>query len=116
MASGRLNAIAQVSYRSKTFQFELPAEGIDQPGYALFDASLVWASDDDRWTVGLHGKNLANKKYITSGYVFLSQDPDTGAYRRNAAGRLIPTLGAEGVLTAFYGSPRQVYLTVGLNF
>jgi len=25
-------------------------------------------------------------------------------------------LGNEGVLTAFYGNPRQVYLSVGLNF
>ena len=30
--------------------------------------------------------------------------------------RFASTLGAEGVLTAYYGNPRQVYLTVGLNF
>ena len=113
---GDLNFIANVSYRSKTFQFELPAEGLDQPGYALFDASLLWRSDDDRWSIGLHGKNLTNKRYITSGYVFLSQDPDTGAFRRNASGNLIPTLGREGILTAYYGNPRQVFVSVGLNF
>ena len=27
-----------------------------------------------------------------------------------------PTLGKEGVLTAFYGNPRQFYFTVGLKF
>jgi len=116
LAGGRLSISGQVSYRSKTFQFELPAEGIDQPSYALFDANLVYTSADERWSLGLHGKNLTDKEYITSGYVFLSQDPDTGVYRRNPAGQVIPTLGREGILTAYYGSPRQVFLTLGLNF
>ena len=31
-------------------------------------------------------------------------------------GNFIPTLGNEGVLTAYYGNPRQVYLSVGFNF
>jgi iron complex outermembrane receptor protein len=66
--------------------------------------------------IGLHGRNLTDKEYITSGYNFLAQNPDTGEFLRNAAGNLIPTLGREGVLTAFYGNPRQVYLTVGMNF
>jgi len=111
VASGTLNIIGQVSYRSKTFQFELPAEGLDQPGYALFDASLVWRSDNDRC------KNLLDERYVTSGYVFLSQNPDTGVYNRNpVTGSVIPTLGREGVLTAFYGNPRQVFVSVGVNF
>ena len=44
---------------------------LDQPGFALWDANLVWRSDDDRWSVGLHGRNLTNKRYITAGYNFL---------------------------------------------
>jgi iron complex outermembrane recepter protein len=116
VAAGLMTASTTLAYRSKTYQFELPAEGLDQPGYALLDASLLWRSNDDRWSVGLHGRNLTNKRYITSGYVFLQQNPDTGAYLRDAQGRLRPSLGADGVLTAYYGNPRQVYLTVGYRF
>jgi iron complex outermembrane receptor protein len=28
----------------------------------------------------------------------------------------VPTLGTEGVLTAFYGNPRQVFLSFGARF
>jgi iron complex outermembrane receptor protein len=90
---------------------------LDQGAFTLWDANVVWRSDNDRWEVGIHGRNLTNKRYIVSGYNFLSQNPDTGNFNRNAAtGNYIPTLGNEGVLTAYYGNPRQVFLTVGLNF
>jgi iron complex outermembrane receptor protein len=114
---GTLDFITTLSYRSRTQQFELRIPGLDQGAYALWDASLVWRSDDDRWSIGLHGRNLTDKRYITSGYNFLRQNPDTGAFiLANGQPGLSPTLGAEGVLNAFYGNPRQVYLSVGLNF
>ena len=43
---------------------------LDQPGFALWDANLVWRSSGDRWTIGLHGKNLTNKNYIVVGLQF----------------------------------------------
>ncbi|HYI64585.1 MAG TPA: TonB-dependent receptor [Allosphingosinicella sp.] len=114
---GMLNFITTLSYRSASQQFEIPTPMLDQPGFVLWDANLVWRSDDDRWTIGLHGRNLTDERYITAGYNFLGQNPDTGAFLRNAVtGAFIPTLGNEGVLTAYYGNPRQVYLSVGLNF
>ena len=121
---GDLNFITTLSYRSASQQFELRTPGLDQGAYALLDASLVWRSDDDRWTIGLHGKNLTDKRYITSGYNFLYQDPDTGNFVGNGIGAgppagvpgFDPTLGAEGVLTAYYGNPRQVFLSLGVNF
>jgi iron complex outermembrane receptor protein len=117
MASGRLNVGTTLSYRSRTQQFELRIPGLDQGGYALWDANLVWRSDNDRWTIGLHGRNLTDERYITSGYNFLRQNPDTGDFiLANGQPGLSSTLGAQGVLTAFYGNPRQVYLSVGLNF
>ena len=82
---------------------------------ALLDASLTWSSDDDRVSIGLHGKNLFDKRYITSGYQFLSVAPN-GTPLRTAGGALIPSLGREGVVTAFYGNPRQVFLTAGYKF
>jgi len=34
----------------------------------------------------------------------------------NGAGNPTPTLGREGIATAFYGNPRQVFLSLGFNF
>jgi iron complex outermembrane receptor protein len=119
VAGGRLNFNTTVAYRSKTQQFELRIPGLDQKGFALWDANLVWRSAGGRYEVGVHGKNLTNKKYITSGYNFFRQNPWTGEFiLNNAAGTpgLNSTLGLEGVLTAFYGAPRQVWLSLGVNF
>ena len=117
VGSGELSLISTLSYRSSSQQFELRTPLLDQEGFALWDASIVWRSDDDRWTVGLHGKNLTDRRYITAGYNFLAQNPDTGDFLPGlTGGPYRPTLGAEGVLTAYYGNPRQVYLTVGMNF
>ena len=116
VGSGDLAASTTLSYRSRTQQFELRTPGLDQKGYALFDANLVWTSEGGRYSLGVHGKNLFDKQYIVSGYNFLSQNPDTGEFNRNAAGRLVPTLGTEGVLTAYYGNPRQVFVTAGVKF
>jgi iron complex outermembrane receptor protein len=117
LASGRLNFNTNLSYRSKSQQFEVAAPGIDEDGFALWDASIVWRSAGDRWSIGLHGKNLTNTKYITSGYVFMLQNPYTGEYI-NGTGQpaFTPTLGKEGILSAFYGNPRQVYLSLGFGF
>jgi iron complex outermembrane receptor protein len=117
MASGMLTLGTTLAYRSGSQQFELAIPGLDQPGFALWDANIVWRSDNDRWTIGLHGRNLTDKQYVVSGYNFLRQNPDTGAFiLANGTPGLNPTLGREGVLTAYYGNPRQIFLTVGLNF
>jgi len=112
---GSVMASTTWSYRSKTNQFETPSAFLDQKGYSLVDASLVWTSSDDRYTLGLHGKNLLDKRYITSGYQFLSAQTN-GTINRTAGGNVIPTLGREGIATAFYGNPRQLFVTAGLKF
>ena len=114
-----MNANTTLSYRSKSQQFELHVPGLDQKGFALLDANLVWRSQGNRFEIGLHGKNLLDKRYIVSGYNFLRQNPWTGEFiLNNPAGTpgLNSTLGREGVLTAFYGAPRQVWLSLGVNF
>ena len=115
LGGGTIRPSATLSYRSKTNQFEVPSPFLDQRGYSLLDANLVWSDASDRYSIGLHGKNLANKKYITSGYQFLAVNSD-GSPRRTAGGALISTLGREGVVTAFYGNPRQVFVTLGAKF
>jgi iron complex outermembrane receptor protein len=127
---GDLSASTTVSYRSKTFQFETPSPFLDQPGYALWDASLVWTSEDGRYTLGVHAKNITNKRYITSGYQFLNVNPVTGAPVLSVAPFLpggvpnptfaqpgvAPSLGKEGVVTTFYGNPRQIFASFGVKF
>lgn len=88
---------------------------LDQKGFALWDANLVWRSSGNRYELGLHGKNLTNKKYIVTGYNFLAQDPYTGAFLLSG-GQPIPTLGKTGVLTGYYGNPRQIFLSAAVNF
>jgi iron complex outermembrane receptor protein len=116
VGGGRLNANTTLSYRSKSQQFELPSPGLDQKGFALLDANLVWRSPGNRFTLGLHGKNLTDKRYVTAGYNFLAQNPQTGEFIRNAAGNPVPTLGREGVLTGYYGNPRQIFASLGYKF
>src|SRR5438270_1401512 len=62
------------------------------------------------------GENLTNRKYIIGGYNFLAQNPYTGNYILNGAGNPVPTLGKTGVLTAYYGNARQVFLSAAMNF
>ena len=117
VGAGSLNASTTLAYRSDSQQFEIRTPVLDQPRYLLWDANLVYTSANDRWTVGIHGRNLTNKRYIVSGYNFLRQNPDTGNFiLANGQPGINPTLGREGILTAYYGNPRQVFATVGFKF
>jgi iron complex outermembrane receptor protein len=116
LGAGDLDLTQSIAYRSKTYQFEVPNPFIDQDGYALLDASVVYRAPGNRWTLGVYGKNLTDKQYKTSGYNFMSADAVTGVLARRANGTLIPALGKEGVLTAFYGNPRQVFVTGTVKF
>ena len=114
VAGGRLNFNTTVSYRSKTNQFEIPNPFLDQKGYALLDANLVWQGE--HFSFGIHGKNLLDKEYKTSGYTFLLANPVTGELLRSPTGQFISGTGREGTLTAFYGNPRQVFASFGIRF
>ena len=117
LGGGALNASTTLSYRGDSQQFELRTPGLDQPRYTLLDASLVYTAENDRWSIGIHGRNLTNKRYIVAGYNFLRQNPDTGNFiLANGTPGISSTLGNEGVLTAYYGNPRQVFATVGVKF
>ena len=68
---------------------------LSQSGYTLLDAGLVWTSLDRKLQVGLHGRNLSDKRYKVAGYAF-------GAFFNS--------------VTGFYGDPRTVKLTASLKF
>ncbi|HEY4545377.1 MAG TPA: TonB-dependent receptor [Pedomonas sp.] len=85
------------AYRSAYHMFEFANPALDQKKFALVDLSLVWTSASDRWQVGVHGKNLTNKKYRIGGY--------------NFPGALF-----DDSIIAFYGPPRTVTGTVEFRF
>ena len=103
----RLDLSTTVSYRSKTQQFSTAIPWLDQPAYALWNANVTYSFDEDRYSIGVHAKNILNKHYITSGYNYVSE---------SANGTYTSTLGLHGVATAFYGDPRQVLLTATAKF
>ena len=52
-----------------------------------------------------------------SGYNFLRQDPFTGRFiLANGQPGISSTLGLTGILTGYYGNPRQVWLSAAVNF
>ncbi|MXO75248.1 TonB-dependent receptor [Altererythrobacter aerius] len=116
VGDGDVSFSTTLSYRSKTYQFEIPNPYIDQEGYALLDANLVYNAPDKRWSIGIHGRNLTDKEYKTSGYTFIGANAVTGQIPLAANGYPAPTLGREGTLTAFYGSPRQIFVTGSVKF
>ena len=99
MAGGIVDFLGSASLRSDASQFEIPGP-LDQDGYVLVDASIVYTADSERFSIGLHGKNLFDKRYIVSGYDFV-----TGT-----------VLGLEGNLTGFYGDPQRIFVTAEVNF
>ncbi|MBN8830419.1 MAG: TonB-dependent receptor, partial [Sphingomonadales bacterium] len=74
VGAGDLDLSTTVSWRGKTYQFEIPNPYIDQKNYALWDASIVYTAPERRWTLGVYGKNLTDKRYKTSGYTFAAAD------------------------------------------
>ncbi|MHA7821078.1 MAG: TonB-dependent receptor [Erythrobacter sp.] len=109
VAEGMLDLFGSVSMRSDASQFEAPNPFLDQDGFELVDASLVYTADSGLFSIGLHGKNLFDKEYIVAGYNFVSGGFPPGT-------PFVPTLGLEGTLTGFYGDPRRVYVTAEVNF
>ncbi|WP_370632316.1 TonB-dependent receptor [Erythrobacter sp. SCSIO 43205] len=108
-ASGMVDFFGVLSLRSDASQFETPNPFLDQDGFVLADASIVYSDDDDRFSIGAHVKNIFDKEYIVAGYNFVAGGTPPGT-------PFVPTLGLEGTLTGFYGDPRRFYITGEFNF
>ncbi len=94
-AAGDLALNGVISYRDFTYQFEIPDPLVDQPSYTLFDASVEWNSDSNRFTLGLYGRNLGDEEYIVANYNF-------------------PTI--DSSVIGFYGAPRTWTLSGTYRF
>lgn len=108
VASGMLDLISGVSFRSDASQFETENPFLDQDGFALVDASLVYTDDSDLFSIGVHGKNLFDKRYKVAGYNFVAGGQNGAPF--------VSTLGLEGTLTSFFGDPRRVFVTGEIKF
>ena len=93
---GKISFIPSAAYRSSFSMFEIPSR-LDQGAYWLYDASLVWTSESERYRVGLHGKNLGDETYRIGGYNF------PGGLFANS-------------ITAYYGPPQTVTLSLEAKF
>ena len=97
LAGGDLAITPSVSYRDSYSLFEFPNPILDQDGYALVDLSAVWTSPDDRYTIGVFGKNLTDEEYRVGGYTF------PGALFNNS-------------LIGYYGPPRTFTASLAVKF
>ncbi|MGQ9425013.1 TonB-dependent receptor [Gilvimarinus sp. F26214L] len=95
-------------YRDGMHIFEVPS-ALDEGSYTLLNADLVFTSPGGNWLLGLHGKNLGNEEYRIAGYNFPASFDSDGTVTE-------PGLGGEDTVTAFYGDPRTVMLSVGYQF
>ncbi|MBD0428149.1 TonB-dependent receptor [Aquisalinus flavus] len=65
---------------------------LDPEAYTLFDLSATWTSADDRWRLGIYGRNLTDERYRVAAYNFVTPSQ----------------LGADSAYSTFYGAPRTV--------
>ncbi|MGK6318935.1 TonB-dependent receptor [Sphingomonas sp. DT-204] len=111
---GLVTANSTVSYRSLTHQFEYASPFLDQPGYTLWDAGVTYAWGN--YSIGIYGRNLTDEHYKIGGYQYINARADTGEIILSPTGGYTPTLGREGVATAFYGNPRQIFGSFTIKF
>lgn len=90
---GTLSSRVGVTHRTKVYPTTDLSEDIAQPTYNLVSAGILWERDA-HWSFALQGANLTDKAYRTDGY----------------------NLPALGVLTGFYGAPRQITATATYRF
>jgi iron complex outermembrane recepter protein len=66
IAAAKINLHLDANYNSKQF-LALPNEdAISQGGYSLLNGRLSLQSGDDKWDVGVWGRNITNKFYLTN--------------------------------------------------
>lgn len=97
LGAGQLAFTPSIAYRGDSQMFEFANPILDQPSYTLYNASLTWTSDNDRFRLGLHGQNLGDEEYRVGGYNF------PGATFGNS-------------IIGFYGPPQTITGTVELRF
>jgi iron complex outermembrane receptor protein len=65
VGGGGLNFFVQHSYTDEKFSYfdNLPLELVDSVN--LFNASIRWKPQSERWSLGIYGRNLSDEEYFT---------------------------------------------------
>ena len=93
--NGSLTLGGDVSYRSETWLSVDNRAVLSQDAYTLLGAYGVWDSPQMSWQVRAGVRNLTDKQYMTEGQEFAS---------------------VGNIQTAYYGLPRNWYVSVRYNF
>jgi iron complex outermembrane receptor protein len=67
-SAGRVRLTANVSYQSSMFLDGENSAVLHAPSRTLVDAGLFYVSPNDRWELGVQGKNLSNKRVLNAGF------------------------------------------------
>ena len=94
---GELRVTPSLSYRSDYHLFDIHDPILDQDGYVLADASVIWTAPSERWEIGLFGRNLTDVRYRVGAYSF------PGATYNNS-------------ISAFYGPPTTYSARLTVKF
>ena len=107
-ASGwTLQLSSDVTYTGKyNFTDTLRPDGV-QSAFTKIDAALRLNGPDDRWTIGLIGRNLTNELVVTAA----NDIPFAGGSGTGTAGP-----GVLADMSAFVDNPREIYVEVGFKF
>ncbi len=95
LSTGGLIFAGNVGYRSKTYLEVNSSENLAQGSYSVYNASITYASADDRWRFMLGGKNLGDEEYRTHAF-------DLSAF--------------PGVELGYYNAPRTYSITGTYRF
>ena len=102
-----LQLSSDVSYTGKyNFTDTLRPDGV-QKAYTKIDAALRLNGPDDRWTIGLIGRNLTDKLVVTAA----NDIPFAGGTGTGTAGP-----GVLADMSAFVDNPREIYVEIGFKF
>jgi iron complex outermembrane receptor protein len=93
---GALTTTGSVAYRSFTQLYDTPSV-IDQSGYTLVGANIIWTAPSGGWSLSLKGSNLTDQRYRIGGY-----NLDGALYGNSVVG--------------FYGAPRTILTTAAAHF
>lgn len=93
--AGQLTLGGDASYRGETWLSVDNAPGLSQDGYTLVGLYSVWDSPGYDWQIRAGVRNATDKVYKTEGQEFSS---------------------IGGIQTAYYGMPRNYYVSVRYNF
>ncbi len=97
LAGGQVAISPSAAYRGDSQMFEFATPALDQQAYTLYNTSITWTSENDRFRLGLHGLNLTDEEYRVGGYNF------PGATFGNS-------------IIGFYGPPQTITGSIEVRF